>query len=82
MAETDQPSTGLEVIDRRDPNTAERFVLIIRPSPSGRDKHDRDPMYRLGLLLKRMLRSYGWRCESVLPKWLDDERKSEDQNDR
>jgi hypothetical protein len=41
---------------------ADEVVLVIRPEPNGQDHHGADPMVRLRLLLKRMLRAYGWRC--------------------
>lgn len=44
-------------------------VLTIRPEPKGVDAWGRDPTYRLKLLLKRMLRSWGWRCVKIgLPR--------------
>jgi hypothetical protein len=40
-------------------------VLAIRPVPDGPDTIGRDPVYRLKVLLKRMLRSYGWKLVDI-----------------
>lgn len=37
-------------------------VLTIRPDPQGLDGHGCTPNDRLRQLLKRMLRTWGWRC--------------------
>lgn len=44
-----------------------RFILILEPSPAGKDQHGRDPAYRLRGLLKIALRSFGLRCVDVRP---------------
>lgn len=41
------------------------MLLEIRPEPAGPDRWGRGPTYRLKLLLKRMLRSWGWRCVRI-----------------
>ena len=41
------------------------FELTLRPEPPGPDYLGRPPAYRLKLLLKSMLRSYGLRCTSM-----------------
>ena len=48
------------------------FVLVIRATPAGEDKHGRDPLYRLRGVLKTMLRRFGWRCVSCRPRLLDE----------
>ena len=45
----------------------QRFILTIRPEPAGIGRLGRDPVYRLKLLLKRMLRDHGWRCVEIRP---------------
>jgi hypothetical protein len=47
------------------------LILVIKPEPRGPDRLGRAPVYRLKILLKRMLRLYGWRCLelSEADKW-------------
>jgi hypothetical protein len=42
-----------------------RYTLILRPEPAGRDHCGREPATRLRLLLKMLLRMFGFRCVSV-----------------
>lgn len=42
-----------------------RFILTLRPVPAGRDRLGRDPLYRMRLLLKRIWRDLGFRCEDL-----------------
>lgn len=44
-----------------------RFVLVLRAEPPGRDRLGRLPVYRLRVLLKRLLRDTGLRCVSIQP---------------
>ena len=44
----------------------ERFILTLRPDPSGRDHLKRKPVIRLRALLKICLRQFGLRCVSVV----------------
>jgi hypothetical protein len=43
-------------------------MLVIRPEPKGSDHLGRDATYRLRILLKRMLRAYGWRVVEMRSK--------------
>lgn len=49
------------------PDEGDHLVMVIRPEPRGKDAYGRDPEYRLRGVLKRLLRSYGWRCVSLRP---------------
>jgi hypothetical protein len=40
-------------------------ILYLRPEPAGPDARGRQPEYRLKLLLKRLLRTFGWRCVAI-----------------
>ena len=75
MVATD--GTGPEPQVKRKRAEADLFVLTIRATPPGRDKHGRDARYRLKRLLKTMLRSWGWRCVSLKPRWLDEQESQE-----
>lgn len=46
------------------PRPAE-YVITLRPEPAGRDGFGREPAERLRMVLKRLLRAYGFRCVSV-----------------
>ncbi|MCC6357540.1 MAG: hypothetical protein IT450_02245 [Phycisphaerales bacterium] len=41
---------------------AAEYILRLRSDPAGRDRLGREPLYRLRLLLKRLLRDHGFRC--------------------
>ena len=41
--------------------------LHMRPEPDGPDALGREPAYRLKFVLKRLLRSAGWRCVRIEP---------------
>ena len=43
----------------------QRFIIELRPEPPGRDEFGRDPWYRLRGLLKRLLRTHGFRCVKI-----------------
>jgi hypothetical protein len=42
-------------------DTTEKWVLTIKADPRGKDQFGRPPNYRLRLLLKLMLRTFGFR---------------------
>ncbi|TWT43950.1 hypothetical protein RAS1_03540 [Phycisphaerae bacterium RAS1] len=42
-----------------------RYVVTLHPEPAGIDHLGRDPIYRLRVALKRLLRSFGLRCVHV-----------------
>ncbi|MGH7179175.1 MAG: hypothetical protein ACREJC_17490 [Tepidisphaeraceae bacterium] len=41
------------------------YAIHLRAEPDGLDLHGREPVYRLKLALKRLLRDYGLRCVTV-----------------
>lgn len=41
-------------------------ILTIRAEPAGIDRYGRPAEYRLKLMLKHLLRMYGWRCVAIV----------------
>lgn len=41
------------------------WTIQLQADPAGVDRHGREPVYRLRLALKRLLRNYGFRCVAM-----------------
>jgi hypothetical protein len=47
-------------------NSTELWILTIKASPAGADRLGRTPAYRLRVLLKFVLRNFGFRCVKIV----------------
>jgi hypothetical protein len=47
------------------PKEHDGFVITLKPVPAGKDAFGREPVYRMRLALKRLLRCFGLKCVGI-----------------